>query len=383
MKKTTGLEWLEKGQILPLVVLGIVALIGMAALILDGAIVMSHRREAQSAADAAALAGAEYLCPPDYDQNLAIAEAANYVGLNHAVLAEPITFPDESTIHVEASIQTASFFAQIINQPQLSATAEAEASCTPLSTGHSTLPVAFPCIIPEEGEPDDCRVKFYNEEETMQWNIENGGMTILMDSLESDLDCYDAETNPTGVICDIDGDGINDVISMAARGWLSLDDNCSTKPLIDWIDGTVTPPDIGYGYWLSNCAAVNAAVYHAVKELVPREFRIPIYNKQCPNAPPSSQCPLLWEAGDNEDLIINGVGHKSYRIVGFGLFTITCVNDKIKDVCPFRDFIENNEGYPAQSNKVKSMEGYFIEGTFPSGGGGGVDFGFYVVHLKK
>ncbi len=53
----------EVGQILPIVALSMVALIAMAALIIDGAVIMSHRRTAQAAADAAALAGAEWLCP--------------------------------------------------------------------------------------------------------------------------------------------------------------------------------------------------------------------------------------------------------------------------------------------------------------------------------
>lgn len=383
MKNFYEQKRLEKGQILPMVVLGLIALIGMAALILDGSMVMSYRRTAQSAADAAALAGAEYLCPTDdYSQANAISEARNYVALNNAVVVEPIYFPDENTIHVEASVQSTPFFARIFNQTQLAATAVAEARCSPLNTGHGTLPVAFPCILPE-GEEEECLVNFYDESKSELWNMENGRMVLLMDSDPSELDCYDPVDNPDGVICDIDGDGVNDIISLAARGWLSLDDHCDTNTLIDWIDETITPPDIGEGYWLSNCGAVSTNIYHAIKPLIPKDFRVPVYNKQCPKTLPSIECPLLWEVGDNEDLVITGVGHKAYRIVAFGLFRVTCVKDKLHDVCPFREFIENNGSYPTTGNSDKSIEGYFIEGSFPSGGGGGFDYGYYVIHLVQ
>ncbi len=48
----------EKGQALPLLVLGLVALLGFTALAVDGSMVYSDRRYAQNAADAASLAGA-------------------------------------------------------------------------------------------------------------------------------------------------------------------------------------------------------------------------------------------------------------------------------------------------------------------------------------
>lgn len=47
----------EKGQVLVLLVLGVVALLGFTALALDGGMLYSDRRHAQSAADAASLAG--------------------------------------------------------------------------------------------------------------------------------------------------------------------------------------------------------------------------------------------------------------------------------------------------------------------------------------
>jgi len=62
MKDKINKRYLEKGQVIPLVILLMVAIVGMIALLLDGGIVMSDKRMAQAAADAAAMAGASELC---------------------------------------------------------------------------------------------------------------------------------------------------------------------------------------------------------------------------------------------------------------------------------------------------------------------------------
>ncbi len=51
-----------KGQIIVLFALGLLALIALAALVLDGGMLFLNRRTAQAAADAGALAGARALC---------------------------------------------------------------------------------------------------------------------------------------------------------------------------------------------------------------------------------------------------------------------------------------------------------------------------------
>ncbi|MBE0698523.1 MAG: hypothetical protein IH586_16525 [Anaerolineaceae bacterium] len=61
MKKYHINNMLEKGQVIPLVIVMFLVIIGMVALIIDGAAVMSNRRTAQAAADAGALAGASVL----------------------------------------------------------------------------------------------------------------------------------------------------------------------------------------------------------------------------------------------------------------------------------------------------------------------------------
>ena len=52
----------ERGQTLVLVVLGFLAFVAVLALVLDGGNAYAAKRQAQNAADAGALAGAQYMC---------------------------------------------------------------------------------------------------------------------------------------------------------------------------------------------------------------------------------------------------------------------------------------------------------------------------------
>ncbi len=75
----------EKGQILILLSLGIVALLGFTALAIDGGAVFFDRRSAQNAADAAALAGVQALAKDPYPLQLTDKTDARYVALSSAV----------------------------------------------------------------------------------------------------------------------------------------------------------------------------------------------------------------------------------------------------------------------------------------------------------
>ena len=78
----------ENAQMLPILVVGLVAIIAMAALILDGGSLLTQRREAQNAADAAALAGARILCTGDYQTSTQVAatnQAARDAATSYAV----------------------------------------------------------------------------------------------------------------------------------------------------------------------------------------------------------------------------------------------------------------------------------------------------------
>lgn len=372
MKRIFHSEEFEKGQVIVIVAIALVALIAMAALIVDGAIIMSHRRTAQAAADAAALAGAEYLCPHVYSTSAAEAEARNYVALNDAIVVEPITFPEENVIHVEASVESPSFFARILNQTELTANAVAEASCTPLSTGAGTLPVVYPCLEPEEGDENICRIEYYDETHDDQWNMENGYFSIVHDS-EAQLP-----------YCDDPNVDCSNVVAIGDRGWVSLDGSDNKNNMTGWISGTLIPPEIAPGFWLSSLQGGSVSWFGDIKPYEGTSFIVPIYGSQCGKSIPSDECPELFLEGDNDDLCRGG-SQPSFRIVGFGLFKVTCVQDKQKDDCPYRNYLAEEKGFTDfdGNNSIKTIEGYYISGTFPTGGGEGLDLGLYVVNLRK
>lgn len=368
----------ETGQILPIVALSMVALIAMAALIIDGAMIMSHRRTAQAAADAAALAGAEWLCPTVYSESDAIAVAEAYVGLNHAEIVDvSISTEIENTIHVETQVESGTFFSGILNQVGLSAGAMAEASCSPLSSGAATIPVVYPCkdIDPNDGKIE-CTVRYYNDALTDQQNMEQGNYSLLHWS--------DAQ-NP---LCDDPAYSIHceNVVSMGDKGWVALDKNSSKKDMGGWISGAVDPPEIRIGFWLSAFNGVATNWYsNVLKSYENNLFLVPIYSAECNKTKPSDHCPGLFLTGDNDSLTEGyGSGQASYRIAGFGMFKMTCVHTKKQDACPYRELLATSGFTDLDGNSsVKTVEGYFLEGTYPVGGGDGGDAGLYTVHLRK
>jgi Flp pilus assembly protein TadG len=123
----------ETGQALVLVAVAMVALVGMAALVIDGGSWYQAQRHLQTSADAAALAGAQDLP----DESSAQAAALDYAGLNDKAAPTPtVTFPSTSVIDVQATATTpgilAPIFGAVFNTVNIHAHAQAQAS-VPLS----------------------------------------------------------------------------------------------------------------------------------------------------------------------------------------------------------------------------------------------------------
>jgi len=95
MEKYLTKHRLEKGQVIPLVVVMLFAIIGMTALILDGGSVLSNRRTAQAAADAGALAGAKRACSGHSDGKVV---AETYAYNNGATTANAFVSGTEVTV---------------------------------------------------------------------------------------------------------------------------------------------------------------------------------------------------------------------------------------------------------------------------------------------
>jgi Flp pilus assembly protein TadG len=101
----------ESGQAFVFVALALMALVGMAALVVDGGSWYQADRRLQTAADAAALAGAQHL---PTQQSEARTVALDYAQRNYAGIPAPtVAFPNAGTIDVSATASAPGIFARI------------------------------------------------------------------------------------------------------------------------------------------------------------------------------------------------------------------------------------------------------------------------------
>jgi len=405
----------EKGQSLITVLIMMVVMVAMLALILDGGSAYLHRRQAQNAADAGALAGITELCGSSPDSNAAYNLAWEYAVTRNG--SEPdntktiITFPTtpEIDIQVEAQVDFPIFFARIFSDDtELPAAAVAVAECSNVTVGEGLLPLAFPCEeITPENEPFsdslDCGVK-YGDPSKNDGEFVNPGeynwdkMVIVMDSDSASNMCYDEEENPDGELdCDIDGDGISDIYDVDNRAWLNLNGGTiETDELIKWITEDYSDVDINPYTWVGGRPGVNADIYAAVMTREGDNVLIPIIDSFCEKGLPNEECPLKFNEGNPNppDTIIETEGtpgHLYYRIIGWGLFHVSCVyydgdiNGLEPERCPFRlEPIENGGAGLPKNLSNKTIEGYFVSGAHQGGSaGGGIDMGVYWFWLSR
>ncbi|MCK4727043.1 MAG: hypothetical protein KAT29_14625, partial [Anaerolineales bacterium] len=306
---------LEKEQSLVVVTIYLMVFFGMLALVLDGGYSYFMRRNAQNAADAGALAAADIWCETE-NWDLAYNEGKYYAeDLNGADDEESIiTSPGERKVRVETNITFDTFFGRFLGWDQITAVASATAGCYPPGVTEGVLPVAWSCkepvIVepyppPPPGQPTptprpwdsaDCELLYGDSEYPYQ-----GQMYIIMDAnkLYDDLDAYascqdppaNSETcteddppdpcfprDPDLLDCDIDNDGINDVLAGGERSWLDLDeDSSSAIELKEWVLG-VEDPQIFVNVWLRGAEGGKTVVYQAAEMLEDSNVIIPVYN---------------------------------------------------------------------------------------------------------
>lgn len=434
MKAKSERKRLETGQVIPLVVLMLFAIIAMVALILDGGALLSNRRTAQAAADSGALAGAKILC-----NNNAAAETVTNTAIAYALknkANEATANINSSLVVVNTNVTNDSFFAGIFGVDNLVSTAAAAAGCYSIDKA-KVLPIAWSCRAPINGsDSEDCEIQMLNwknEFEPLltgnpsQVNIHNYGTVstpmdlkkqmiskyiyVIMDSnkLESDLiwTCADP-TIPydpaSGLIdCDIDNDGTNDVFGHGDRSWLDLDgglegpadtdDSNGAKALKNWING-IGVPTLAIHTWLGGQTGVATSIFQTVSKLSNPLVVIPVFNAICDSLPGDNPaCYATAHAGLDPEPQDNPVkvspGATSYfHIVGFSAFYITCVDDGGgANKCPgAKAFIAGLNIDKNNPPKLKTIEGYFIEG-YPfevgSPGTGGVDAGIHIISLSE
>ncbi|HSN94300.1 MAG TPA: pilus assembly protein TadG-related protein [Anaerolineaceae bacterium] len=378
MNKLQNKYPIEKGQVLPLVVIMFFVIIGMVALVLDGGAIMSNRRTAQAAADAGALAGAKRACLGKTDAKVV---AENYATINHATSATATVSGKQVT--VVTTVEHASFFAKIFGQQTLKANAEATAGCYGVR-GKSVIPLAWNCRTSTVGggpfDPNyGCKIQ------TLSWNL-IGPMvdptwkpaserttsipitdfagntkdyyksgTSIVDStglppkqlyivIDSDKICYEDNPISDAIRCDLDGDGKKDIQTGGDRGWLYL--TADTSNIASWIRDNGAHPNftLSSHKWLSGKSGNDVDIYIKMidKAFAGQVVMIPVYNVLCNSDPQSTpSCveaahdPLLWPAfsgTDNFSDMRNQVPY--YHIIAFEPFYVSCVSKKGYNECP-------------------------------------------------
>jgi hypothetical protein len=419
------LKRMEKGQSLVTVLVMMVAIIAMLALVLDGGSAYLHRRQAQNAADAGALAGITKLCgsaleSADYNDayNLAWEYAVTRNRSEPDYSKTIITFPTtpEIDIQVEAQVDFPIFFARIFStESELPARAVAAAECEAVTVGEGVLPIAYPCDPPPEGDESDstdCGVVYGepNPADEADGFVNPGDtnwdeMVIAMSSEEDIYQCYDPDTNPLGPIdCDVDDDGIRDIYDSDNRGWLNLNGGpILSEELADWIINGYYDVPIHPYTWVGHRPGTNQDLFETTRIREGDNVLVPIYDKLCDNwngepselSVPSVMCPADFSDGNpnppDYEIGSEGGDHGYYRIVGWGLFHVVCIYaDGPKDKehpprCPFRltSQEQGGAGLPKELDN-KTIEGYFLSGAHQgSSSGGGVDMGVYWFWLSR
>jgi hypothetical protein len=141
----------ESGQVIVFIAFILTALVGMAALVIDVGSWYRADRHLQTAADAAALAGAQEL---PLNQSSAQTIARQYAQTNYAGIPTPdVTFPNAATIYVRAKADTPGIFAPVLNSAFKIVTvhAEAEAQVSAPEKLKNVAPIAiykdYACIV--------------------------------------------------------------------------------------------------------------------------------------------------------------------------------------------------------------------------------------------
>jgi hypothetical protein len=409
----------ERGQSLVVIAIAFLGLIAVAALIIDGGSLYLNRRNAQTAADAAALAGAHEMCVEKGD-NTAIQNIVNLYAVteNGATIVESLTIDrTNKTIAVQTRIDTPSFFASMLGRETNTVRADATANCFSPSKGSSLLPVAWSCQPPVGGSPDECSIhaipwKLFRDEiyPRFKINLGEGGSLLLdegdgatyqsyVDGLPINVATGRPKTMPYVVmedntfnitqcappigagtlVCDFNNDGILDLTGGGDRGWLAMDGSNGASSLIDILVSGYPNP-VTLPQWFPSDLGAKASAFGKSKGLLEGKVAlVPVYNAYCLSTTAEgipTKCPTSYKAGD---LVTSGPGTPTYvRVTGFAPFVVTCISSKPGEKCPAKTVAKLD-------HNTRTFEGYFVSGYI---GGleiepGGFELGIYIISLTK
>ena len=377
----------RKGQSLVLVALLLVVLIGMLAVVLDGGYAYLQRRTAQTAADAGALAGATVLCQTG-SSDLAIESALEYAKeRNKATYAYATVDMDTRIVTVDTEIPFSTFFGSILNRPQITAAAIAEAGCFPPGNAERVLPIAWSCR-PLLGSFDPDFDLDPDNPESCDYQL-NEKIYLIMNSnfTANDLLCQDPETfepdlSANVLDCDWDNDGSNDALAGGDRSWLDLNGGApSEKEIKDWINGGF-PGEIEIHTWFPGADGARADAFINLEAKVGATYLVPVFDYYCPKGGlPEDNCPPpIYH--DEDKTMDGGTSDIYFHVITFAAFHITCVDGpgKASPLCPAHEAAVDN----GMKDNVFTIEGYFTNKFFDTAGGRGDVFaGVYVVSLIR
>lgn len=393
---------MEKGQSMILITALLLAFFAILALVLDGGFLYYMRRNAQNAADAGALAGADDLCKfklPGQAKTVAENYALdNGVSSASAVVTSYFPTGPGGIVEVTTDINYQTFFARLLNINSSNTPAYAKAGCAP-PEGISVMPVAWSCrspIDPEDGTTQPgCEIIKIEDKNLCTWPDARNEMYIIADS---ETIVVDTLCKPDGnVDCDSDGDGVDDIVLLSGgdRSWLDLNGGGGgAAELMDWIEGDYEDLFVRPHSWVPVQTGVTASVYDTVHDsILGKQVVMPIFDLFCPEgAPPKTGCPPVHtiEIDGVDDRIIGDDPQDYFHIITFSYWVTTCVESASHKNCPARDVLDEylkTAGYTGgEINSLQTMEGCFVTGSATGIGGEpgqGIDTGLYVIFLME
>jgi hypothetical protein len=362
----------ESGQSLVLVVLGFLAFIAVLALVVDGGNAYAAKRSAQNAADAGALAAAQYMCEHRHDADVTtqtVLVGQDYASRNGATEPAVVLIDfDNASVNVTATVTKPTFFAGAIGYENVAPRADATAQCR--APGAGVLPVAWSCrstVVDGKVLPGDaCAEKINPHPETDPYNLDY--TYVVMDSVKvkggggpgcndpnppdscydnQDIECGIPAPNtcvfsPTlqigGVMvnagkidCDVDNDCIDELMGGGARSWLDLDGSGGGAAQVKyWIEHPASVPDVEPHEWLASVNGTATSIFRSASVLVGTDVILPVFNNFCDSRPnifsdqtdPESLAACTYTDLDNLDL---AGANRNYHIISFSAFHVTCV----------------------------------------------------------
>jgi hypothetical protein len=371
----------ERGQNLLIFAVLMIILIALAGLVIDGGYSLSKRREAQNAADAGALAGANALCAGN--TSLARTQALDYAINRNGATAADVSMSTR-VITVTTTIPHDTFLAGIFGTDVVTTTATASAGCYAPCTGAGVLPVAWACNPPVGGN-NDCTTHYGTINEP-------GPLYIIMDSNKAaeDYTCQNPphSNNPPGALnCDPNNDGYDEYIGGGGRSWLDLDGDPGghgSSQLVDWIKNGFSG-DVFAHLWLPATDGTAADIFGAAQYVLDNGdplVIIPVFNDYTITCRPDQpgSCSTQWHTGLDQIRPYSSGTADYYHIISFSLFKITCVSKTPGKHCTGKDFLVANH---IITHQVKTIEGYFVEGYVPGlSGKCNYNSGAYTIYLN-